>query len=88
MEKKEAEDALAEAMPALEAAKLALQDLDKSDVTEVRYDHANELLDLIFRAFLIASWLFLAKWKQYIKMIKNRTTQPLPQNTNSFLYHY
>ena len=36
---REAEDALAEAMPALEAAKLALQDLDKSDVTEVRYDH-------------------------------------------------
>jgi len=36
VEKKEAEDSLAEAMPALEAARLALQDLDKSDVTEIR----------------------------------------------------
>jgi dynein heavy chain len=33
---KEAEDALAEALPALEEARLALQDLDKSDVTEIR----------------------------------------------------
>ncbi|GFS12625.1 dynein heavy chain 10, axonemal [Elysia marginata] len=36
VEKKEAEDALAEALPALEAARLALDDLDKSDVTEIR----------------------------------------------------
>ncbi|XP_025092040.1 dynein heavy chain 10, axonemal-like isoform X1 [Pomacea canaliculata] len=35
-EKREAEDALMEAMPALEAARLALDDLDKSDVTEIR----------------------------------------------------
>lgn len=34
---KEAEDALAEALPALEAARLALDDLDKSDVTEIRW---------------------------------------------------
>ena len=33
---KEAEDALAEALPALEEARIALQDLDKSDVTEIR----------------------------------------------------
>lgn len=33
----EAEEALAEALPALEAARLALDDLDKSDVTEIRY---------------------------------------------------
>ena len=38
VEKKDAEDALAEALPALEAARLALDDLDKSDVTEIRYD--------------------------------------------------
>lgn len=36
MEKREAEESLAEAMPALEAARFALQDLDKSDVTEIR----------------------------------------------------
>lgn len=37
MEKAEAETALAEVMPILEAAKLELQKLDKSDVTEIRY---------------------------------------------------
>lgn len=37
VEKKDAETALAEAMPILEAAKLELQKLDKSDVTEIRY---------------------------------------------------
>ncbi|XP_030074215.1 dynein axonemal heavy chain 10 [Microcaecilia unicolor] len=36
VEKKEAESALADAMPILEAAKLELQKLDKSDVTEIR----------------------------------------------------
>ena len=33
---KDAEDALAEALPALEAARIALDDLDKNDVTEIR----------------------------------------------------
>ncbi|XP_064619187.1 dynein axonemal heavy chain 10-like isoform X2 [Lineus longissimus] len=36
VEKKDAEDSLAEALPALEAARIALEDLDKSDVTEIR----------------------------------------------------
>ncbi|KAG8456021.1 hypothetical protein GDO86_001999 [Hymenochirus boettgeri] len=36
VEKQEAESALAEAMPILEAAKLELQKLDRSDVTEIR----------------------------------------------------
>ena len=36
VEKADAEEALAQALPALEEAKLALQDLDKSDVTEIR----------------------------------------------------
>ncbi|XP_076854099.1 dynein axonemal heavy chain 10 [Brachyhypopomus gauderio] len=36
VEKMEAESSLAEALPALEAARIALQDLDKSDVTEIR----------------------------------------------------
>nr|XP_046243361.1 dynein axonemal heavy chain 10 [Scatophagus argus] len=36
IEKKEAESSLAEALPALEAARNALQDLEKSDVTEIR----------------------------------------------------
>jgi len=32
----EAEDVLAQALPALEAARLALDDLDRNDVTEIR----------------------------------------------------
>ncbi|CAG5116362.1 unnamed protein product, partial [Candidula unifasciata] len=36
VEKADAEEALLEAMPALEAARLALDDLDKTDITEVR----------------------------------------------------
>ena len=36
VEKKDAESCRAEALPALEGARIALQDLDKSDVTEIR----------------------------------------------------
>ncbi|XP_029296329.1 dynein heavy chain 10, axonemal [Cottoperca gobio] len=36
VDKKEAESSLAEALPALEAARIALQDLDKSDISEIR----------------------------------------------------
>jgi len=36
VEKMDAESSLAEALPALEAARAALQDLEKSDVTEIR----------------------------------------------------
>ncbi|XP_077600352.1 dynein axonemal heavy chain 10-like [Stigmatopora nigra] len=36
VEKAEAETSLAEALPALEAARIALQDLEKNDVTEIR----------------------------------------------------
>lgn len=35
-EKADAEEALTAAMPALEAARLALADLDKADITEIR----------------------------------------------------
>ena len=35
-EKSEAEESLAEALPALEEARLALDDLNKNDVTEIR----------------------------------------------------
>ncbi len=40
VEKADAEASLAEALPALEEARLALSDLDKSDVTEIRYTHS------------------------------------------------
>lgn len=35
-EKAEAEEVLSAAMPALEAARLALADLEKNDITEIR----------------------------------------------------
>ena len=35
----EAEEALAAALPALEEARIALSDLEKSDVTEIRLTH-------------------------------------------------
>lgn len=35
-EKGEAQEVLAEAMPALEAARAALSELEKSDITEIR----------------------------------------------------
>lgn len=35
-EKGDAEQSLSEALPALEAARLALADLDKNDITEIR----------------------------------------------------
>lgn len=38
VEKQEAESSLAEALPALAAARNALQDLEKSDVADIRYD--------------------------------------------------
>ncbi len=36
VEKMEAEEALEEALPALEEARIALSDLNKNDVTEIR----------------------------------------------------
>lgn len=36
VEKEEAEEVLSAALPALEAARLALADLDKNDITEIR----------------------------------------------------
>lgn len=50
MEKAAAETALAEVMPILEAAKLELQKLDKSDVTEIRW--------LIWMYSSVNSWKF------------------------------
>lgn len=35
-EKADAEEALSAALPALEAARLALEDLEKNDITEIR----------------------------------------------------
>lgn len=40
VEKADAEESLSAALPALEEARLALSDLEKSDVTEIRQDTA------------------------------------------------
>ena len=42
-EKSEAEESLAEALPALEEARLALDDLNKNDVTEIRLEPCRTL---------------------------------------------
>ena len=49
----EAEEALQEALPALEAARLALDELDKSDVTEIRFDFTSSLSFFFF--FLLSN---------------------------------
>lgn len=42
VEKNDAEAALEEALPALEEARIALSDLEKSDVTEIRFDNVTD----------------------------------------------
>lgn len=51
IEKGEAEEALAEALPELEAARTALAELDKSDITEIRYFVAFKLQLFIFHCY-------------------------------------
>ena len=41
---------MADALPALEAARIALEDLEKSDVTEIRY------VPSVFKAVTIQLW--------------------------------
>lgn len=43
-EQTEAKQVLAEAQPALDAAKLALGELEKADITEIRFSTSNQLL--------------------------------------------
>lgn len=73
-ESKEAKTALAEAQPALEAARLALSDLDKADITEIRLSFLKKNILCIFK--IIIYFLFLKdhlqhhlnRYKLYVKL--------------------
>lgn len=58
VEKADAEASLAEALPALEEARIALSDLDKSDVTEIRYIQFF-ILEFIMYLLLVTQFVVL-----------------------------
>lgn len=63
-EQAEAEEVLAEALPALEAAKLALEDLDKSDITEIRsFATPPEAVQVVCECVAILRGLKEINWK-------------------------
>ena len=61
---KEAEDALAEALPALEAARLALDDLDKNDVTEIRsFAKPPKAVQVVCECIVVLKGIKEVSWK-------------------------
>lgn len=65
VEKAEAEEALALALPALEEAKLALQDLDKSDVTEIRsFAKPPRTVQMVSECIVVMRGYKEVSWKQ------------------------
>ncbi|XP_071826175.1 dynein axonemal heavy chain 10-like isoform X2 [Apostichopus japonicus] len=63
-EKKEAEDALTEALPALEAARIALQDLDRSDVTEIRaFAKPPKAVQMVCECIVVLRGIREVSWK-------------------------
>ncbi|XP_033627732.1 dynein heavy chain 10, axonemal-like [Asterias rubens] len=64
VEKKDAEESLAEALPALEAARIALQDLDKSDVTEIRaFAKPPKLVQMVCECIVVLRGIREVSWK-------------------------
>ena len=62
--KGEAEVALQEAMPALEAAKLALEDLDKKEITEIRaFKNPPHAVETILNCIVIFKGIREVSWK-------------------------
>ncbi|CAB3257120.1 unnamed protein product [Arctia plantaginis] len=63
-EKSEAEEALSAAMPALEAARLALADLDKNDITEIRsFATPPEAVQVVCECVVIIRGIKDVSWK-------------------------
>lgn len=63
-EKGEAEVALAEALPALEAAKLALEDLEKKDITEIRaFKNPPHAVEQVLNCIVIFKGIKEISWK-------------------------
>ncbi|XP_058811885.1 dynein axonemal heavy chain 10 isoform X1 [Topomyia yanbarensis] len=64
VEKAEAEEALAAALPALEIARLALSDLDKSDITEIRsFATPPEAVQVVCECVAIVKGIKDISWK-------------------------
>jgi dynein heavy chain len=73
-EKGEAEEALAEAMPALEAARLALEDLKREDITEIRaFKNPPLAVETILNCIVICKGIREVSW---------RSAQTLMADTN------
>lgn len=80
-EKGEAEVALAEAMPALEAAKLALEDLNRNDITEIRaFKNPPPQVELVCNCIVILKGIKEVNWRSaqammadpnFLNMLKN-----------------
>lgn len=63
-EKGEAELALEEAMPALEAAKLALEDLDKKEITEIKaFKNPPHAVEIVLNCIVIFKGIKEVSWK-------------------------
>lgn len=81
-EKAEADEALAEALPALEAARLALADLDKNDITEIRsFTTPPEAVQIVCECVVIIRGIKEVSWKSAKAMMSDpsflRTLQEL-----------
>lgn len=64
VEQGEAEEALAQAMPALEMARLALSDLDKADITEIRsFATPPEAVQIVCECVVIIRGIKEVSWK-------------------------
>lgn len=64
VEQGEAEEALAQAMPALEMARLALSDLDKADITEIRsFATPPEAVQVVCECVVIIRGIKEVSWK-------------------------
>lgn len=64
IEKAEAEEALASALPVLEQARIALEDLDKSDITEIRsFATPPEAVQIVCECVVILKGIKDVSWK-------------------------
>jgi dynein heavy chain, axonemal len=74
IEKTEAEEALSAALPALETARLALEDLEKSDITEVRsFPTPPEAVQVVCECVLIIKGIKEISWKSARAMMSDNS---------------
>ncbi|XP_014262519.1 dynein heavy chain 10, axonemal-like [Cimex lectularius] len=90
-QKKEAEKALSKALPALEAAKLALSDLDKHDITEIRsFATPPEPVQVVCECVALLRGIKEVSWKAakglmadpfYLMKLREMNCDVIPQRT-------